>query len=177
MEIYLIRHTTPDIYKGLIYGRLDVPLSESFSTEKESVIVKLPEHIDLVISSPSSRCILLAREIAEFYVKDNRLMELDFGLWEGKTWDTIDRKESEQWMADFINTAAPQGESLGKMNERVMDFWNELLKWPYKRVVIVTHAGVIRLILAAFNAIPLSSVFDINVQYGEVIRLNFQPHI
>ncbi|MDN3548203.1 alpha-ribazole phosphatase [Mucilaginibacter aquaedulcis] len=177
MEIYLIRHTTPDIYKGLIYGRLDVPLSESFGAEKESVIVKLPEHIDLVISSPSSRCILLAREIAEFYVKDNRLMELDFGLWEGKTWDTIDRKESEMWMSNFINTAPPQGESLGKMNERVVDFWNQLLKLPYKKIAIVTHAGVIRLILAAVNSIPLQSVFDIKVQYGEVITLNFPSHI
>jgi alpha-ribazole phosphatase len=110
-------------------------------------------------------------------VEDDRLMELDFGLWEGKTWDTINRLESERWMEDFINTSPPEGESLYQMNERVMNFWKELLQYPHQRIAIITHAGVIRLILAAINSIPLQSIFDINVQYGEVITLNFPSDI
>ncbi|MDB5158791.1 MAG: phosphoglycerate mutase [Mucilaginibacter sp.] len=177
MEIFLIRHTTPNVCKGFIYGRTDVPLAESFSTEKELIIGKLPKHIDLVVSSPSSRCTLLAREIDSSFVEDECLMELDFGAWEGKTWDTVDRLESERWTADFINTAPPQGESLHQMNERVMRFWNQLLNYPHQRIVIITHAGVIRLILALINAIPLQSLFDINVQYGEVVLLNLPTGI
>jgi len=169
----LIRHTTPDICKGLIYGRTDVTLAGNFDAEKELVIAKLPQYIDLVVSSPSSRCILLAREIDDLFVEDERLMELDFGLWEGKTWDTIDRLESERWMEDFINASPPQGESLYQMNERVMSFWNELLQCSHQRIAIITHAGVIRLILASVNTISLQSLFDINVHFGEVITLNF----
>jgi alpha-ribazole phosphatase len=156
---------------------MDVRLAESFNAEKELIIAKLPDHIDLVVSSPSSRCTLLAREIVNSFVEDDRLMELDFGLWEGKTWDTINRLESERWMEDFINTSPPEGESLYQMNERVMNFWKELLQYPHQRIAIITHAGVIRLILAAINSIPLQSIFDINVQYGEVITLNFPSDI
>jgi alpha-ribazole phosphatase len=177
MEIFLIRHTTPDVCKGFIYGRMDIALTKSFNAEKEDIIDKLPKHIDLIISSPSSRCTLLAREIADLFLEDERLMELDFGLWEGKTWDTINRLESERWMEDFINTSPPQGESLHQMNERVMDFWNELPQYPHQRIAIITHAGVIRLILAAVNSISLQSLFDINVEYGEVITLKFPSDI
>lgn len=173
----MIRHTAPDVCTGFIYGRMDVRLAESFNAEKELIIAKLPDHIDLVVSSPSSRCTLLAREIVNSFVEDDRLMELDFGLWEGKTWDTINRLESERWMEDFINTSPPEGESLYQMNERVMNFWKELLQYPHQRIAIITHAGVIRLILAAINSIPLQSIFDINVQYGEVITLNFPSDI
>jgi alpha-ribazole phosphatase len=171
MEVFLIRHTAPAIGKGYIYGRTDVPLAESFDTEKALIISKLPPYIDLVISSPSSRCTLLAREIADSFVEDERLMELDFGLWEGKSWDTIDRLESERWTNDLINCAPPQGETLYKMNERVMSFWDELLQYSHQRIAVITHAGVIRLILATVNAVSLQSIFDINVNYGDVISL------
>jgi alpha-ribazole phosphatase len=99
-------------------------------------------------------------------------MELDFGLWEGKTWETIDRLESERWMKDFVNNCPPGGETLNEMNNRVMSFWEELILRPSRRIVVITHGGVIRLILAAVNASPLKSIFDVNVNYGEVVSLN-----
>lgn len=172
MEIFLIRHTAPAVDKGFIYGRTDVPLAESFDAEKELIRTKLPEHIDLVFSSPSSRCALLAQKIKDSFKTDERLMELDFGLWEGKTWETIDRSESERWMKDFVNNCPPGGETLNEMNNRVMSFWEELILRPYHRIVVITHGGVIRLILAAVNASPLKSIFDVNINYGEVVSLN-----
>ncbi len=98
-------------------------------------------------------------------------MELDFGLWEGKTWETIDRLESERWMEDFISNRPPGGETLHEMKSRVMEFWNELLLLPHQRIAIITHAGVIRLIINAVNSAPLQSLFDIPVNYGDVIVL------
>ncbi|GAC1310578.1 MAG: alpha-ribazole phosphatase [Mucilaginibacter sp.] len=172
MEIFLIRHTTPAITKGLIYGRTDVPLADSFAIEKKVIKNKLPVDIDHVFSSPSLRCTLLAREILDTFEEDKRLMELDFGLWEGETWDSVNRVESEQWMKDFINNCPPEGETLNEMNNRVISFWEELIRLPYHRIAIITHAGVIRLILATVNSLPLKSIFDLNVNYGEVVSLN-----
>jgi alpha-ribazole phosphatase len=171
MEVFLIRHTAPLINEGLIYGITDVALAESFDQEKQLIKAQLPEQIDFVVSSPALRCTLLANEIAGNFVQDARLTELNFGLWEGKTWDTIDRTESERWMEDFVNNCPPGGETLNEMNNRVMSFWEELALLPYQRVAVVTHAGVIRLILASVNFIPLNSVFDIRVAYGEVVAL------
>lgn len=166
----------PDIRNGLIYGRTDVALADSFDVEKQFIKTKLPEHIDYVISSPSIRCTLLAREIAHHFIQDDRLMELNLGLWEGKTWDTIDRTESERWMEDYVYHCPPEGETLNAMNDRVMSFWEELIVKPYQRTVIVTHAGVIRLILAKLNDLPLRSIFDIKVDYGEIIGLKIEIH-
>lgn len=172
MEIYLIRHTTPSAPKGIIYGYTDIPLSGTFNYEKKIVLSNLPLTLEAVYSSPSVRCSSLARHISQQVFFDERLREVDFGLWEGKTWDSIKPEELNPWMEDFVNCCPPGGESMVQMNQRVMDFWNELRLQPYKDVAIVTHAGVIRLIMATMNRIPLESVFNIEVGYGEVFRLS-----
>jgi alpha-ribazole phosphatase len=98
-----------------------------------------------------------------------RLQELDFGEWEGKTWDTVDQIALQCWMDDYVNVCVPGGESMVQMRDRVMEFWNELLSKSPARVGLVTHAGVIRLLLASIKDIALTNVFDIKINYGEVI--------
>jgi alpha-ribazole phosphatase len=168
MEVYLIRHTTPEVPKGMIYGRTDVGLTEHFDSEKKAILQKLPEEIERVYASPSRRCTLLAEGISRFYSTDPRLYEVNFGLWEGKTWDTVKQSELNTWMQDFVHAAPPEGESMIEMQARVLSFWQELQQKPYQKVAIVTHGGVIRLLLANTGNTPLESAFDIKVAYGEV---------
>ncbi|WP_158800096.1 alpha-ribazole phosphatase [Pedobacter sp. L105] len=172
MEIYLIRHTTPLIQKGLIYGHLDVPLAETFEEEKETVLWQLPPVIDGVYSSPSIRCARLAAAISPAYQEDEALKELNFGDWEGKTWDTINRQDSDRWMNDFVHLSPPNGETMLQMEERILDFWNHVLQQPYQRVAVVTHGGVIRILLARHRSIQLKDAFTIPVALAEVIRLS-----
>ncbi|GAB4041447.1 alpha-ribazole phosphatase [Spirosoma jeollabukense] len=169
MEIYLIRHTTPNITPGLIYGHLDVDLTDSFLEELAIVKQKLPATFEAVYSSPSRRCTQLARQLATNFVVDDRLRELHFGDWEGKTWDAIDQQESQAWMDDFVNVPTPGGESLRQMHERVAQFWQDLLKTTHRNVAVVTHGGVIRLLLAEEKQRPLTSVFEQKVAYGDVV--------
>lgn len=169
MEVYLIRHTTPAITPGLIYGHLDVDLTDSFLDELETVKQKLPLTFEAVYSSPSLRCTRLAEQLASVFIIDDRLRELDFGNWEGKTWDTIDQRDSQAWMDDFVNVSTPGGESMAQMHERVIHFWQDLLKISHQRVAVVTHGGVIRLLLAEEKQMPLASAFEIKVAYGDVV--------
>ena len=169
MEIYLIRHTTPVLSPGLIYGRTELLLSETFSQEAEIIKEKLPENFDRVYSSPALRCTELAEKIATDFQTDSRLTELDFGDWEGKTWNTVDQIELQLWMDDFVNVCVPGGESMIGMYQRVKEFWQELTAKSEHKIAIVTHAGVIRLILAIVREIALDKVFEIKVDYGEVI--------
>lgn len=171
MEVYLIRHTTPEVAPGFIYGRTDVGLRESFLSEVKPIIGNLPSRLDAVYASPSTRCVQLAKQLTTEFTIDDRLYELDFGDWEGKTWDTIDQLESAAWMEDFVHVTTPNGESMVQMNERVTNFWKELVQKAYSTVAVVTHGGVIRLLLAADQQLPLASAFTINVDYGAVIRL------
>jgi alpha-ribazole phosphatase len=171
MEVCLIRHTTPLLTPGLIYGRSEVLLTDTFMKEWEAIKLQIPENMDCVFSSPALRCTELAKRITPDFQTDHRLTELDFGAWEGKTWDTVDQAELQLWMDDFVNICAPGGESMLQMFERVKDFWQELSCNPCRKTAIVTHAGVIRLILSLVRQIPLASVFDIKVGYGEVILI------
>lgn len=172
MEIYLIRHTLPKIAKGVIYGHDDIPLADSFMEEKEAILEQIPSLFDAVYSSPSSRCSQLATAISSEFIADKALYELNFGDWEGMTWDTIDRQECDTWMDDFVNLSPPNGETMIAMEQRIMKFWEELLKQPFQRAAVVTHGGVIRIILAHYRSVALKDSFSIEVGIGEVFKLS-----
>ncbi|QNK63753.1 alpha-ribazole phosphatase [Pedobacter sp. PAMC26386] len=172
MEIYLIRHTTPLIAKGLIYGRMDVPLANSFTEEKDSILKQIPNELDAVYSSPSFRCKVLAAEISPAYQQNKALHELNFGDWEGDTWDKVDRDECEIWMNDFVNQAPPNGETMLEMQQRVMSFLDEILAQSYQNAAIITHGGVIRIILAHYRGIALKDSFMLKIEMGEVFKLS-----
>ena len=171
MEVYLIRHTTPAISPGLIYGRTDVALAETFVQEKKLILAQLPPNLDAVYSSPSTRCTRLAGTIGDNFIVDKDLYELDFGEWEGKTWDTIDRAASDFWMEDFVNRCPPAGETMRQMQTRVLAFWDRLIKLDYKSAAIFTHAVVIRILSAFLNNLPLQKAFDLKVAYGQVFKV------
>lgn len=175
MEVYLIRHTTPDIDKGICYGQADLPLASSFKEELQEIRNQNPEVINssIVYSSPLVRCKRLAEELhATKTHYDSRLKELNFGDWELKPWDDIDQTELKPWMDDFVNYPCPNGESFIDLYERVLSFKNDLIKTDLEKVIIVTHAGVIRSFLSYVNKTPLEDAFDYKVAYGEVMKLN-----
>jgi len=172
MEIYLIRHTTPELTPGLIYGRLDVPLTIAFEEEWELIKTKLPENFDVVYSSPATRCTILANEIDKKFITDSRLTELHFGDWEGKTWDTVDQGALQIWMDDFVNVCVPGGESMLDLEKRVAEFWEDLRQKDHRKIAVVTHAGVIRMLLTLYRKSPLEDFFRIEVKYGDVVRIS-----
>src|SRR5581483_10134224 len=109
MEIYLIRHTTPHIEKGICYGQSDIPLADSFQQELDKLLQFLPEKVDVVYSSPLLRCRQLAQHIysEKEIILDDKLMEMNFGDWELKKWNNIDQQKLNEWMVDFVNVKVP----------------------------------------------------------------------
>jgi len=169
MELYLVRHTTPDIEKGICYGQSDIPVTSNFEYEAKEVLKKLPVLDDsfTVYSSPLKRCKLLAQTISKTtIIYDNRLKELDFGDWELKKWDAIDTNELTPWMNDFVNKKTTNGESYIDLNQRILEFMHSIS--TNKKVVLFTHAGVIRVILSYINKVTLKDSFDFKIAYGEV---------
>lgn len=93
MEIYVVRHTKVSIEKGTCYGQSDVPLDNDYIKDIIKVKNRLPHDFDKVFSSPLKRCCLLAESISTLEIEyHDSLMEMNFGDWENKTWDTIDQK-------------------------------------------------------------------------------------
>lgn len=173
MEIYLIRHTNTANAAGLCYGQTDVALASTFDHEVDTLLAKLPEFADdcLVFSSPLSRCVQLAETLSDDVKTDKRLQELYFGDWENQLFDNIEPTALQQWTDNFATAAPPNGETFGDLYQRVGAFWQELLKTEAEQVVIVTHAGVIRALLARVLNLPLENAFQFRIDAGSAHKL------
>ena len=171
MEVYLIRHTKVSVEQGVCYGQKDVDLAESYPEELETVKEKLKNiNFDAVFTSPLSRAKKLATDICgDNPVTDDRLMELNFGDWEGKVWDEIKDPLLPKWMEDFVNKKCSNGESFIMLRDRVLEFWNEVKSMDCSNVAIFTHGGVIRTINAIHKNIKLEDSFnEPAADYGDV---------
>lgn len=170
MEIHLIRHTAVKNMDGICYGQSDVDLCDDFLMSFANI--KTDDRYDKVISSPLSRCTKLSDFLAFDYQIEPRLKELNFGKWELQEWNAIDRNALQSWSDNYINSAPPEGESLKAMQQRVVSFLEEIFdKHPCGKVLLVTHAGVIRIIISHIMKTPLKEMFSIKVGFGELIKV------
>lgn len=144
MSLTLLRHTRPDIAEGICYGRSDLALAACFETSAAAALAGLPQ-VGEVISSPLSRCLRLAERIAGVRRLplriEPRIVEMDFGSWEGQPWAEIPRAELDAWAADFEGARPHGGESPAMLAARVKEALEETGSGP---VLWVTHAGVVR---------------------------------
>lgn len=173
MEIHLIRHTAVDNPENLCYGFAEMPLRKDFTEDFKTL--EIDRDYDVIISSPSQRCRLLADFFKFDYQTDERLREMNFGNWEMKKWTDIPEEEINPWYQDFVSVKTSGGESLLEMQTRVLSFWQELIqKKDINKVLLITHAGVIRLILQTVLQFPLENMFSIQIDYGRkmIIQVN-----
>lgn len=154
----LIRHTAVCLPPGLCYGRLDPELAGTAPAEIDAVLARLaglrPRSIR---TSPARRCQRLARAIASALggevVPDDRLLELDFGAWEGLAWDQVPRAALDRWAADLTGFTPPGGESGAALVARVTAAHQAL---PDRGThVVVSHGGPLRVLRALLRGEPV----------------------
>ena len=174
-SIYLIRHTTPAVAKGICYGQTDLDVTESFAEEAAVIRQHLPSEIVSVYSSPLQRCARLARHLFPDrtpHLMDD-LMEVDCGQCEMRGWDELPREEIDPWMADFVQVRIPGGESYLDLHRRVTHGWEKIRRIKAAGdAAVVAHGGVIRSILSGISGTPLIDSFKVfSLHYGCVIRI------
>ncbi len=198
MEIFLVRHTTPEVEPGTCYGKTDLGLPSSFEKEARHLLEFLPSKVHSIRTSPLFRCYSLAEYIskrmesvgpAPAWKVDPRIEELNFGEWEAKLWEDIPRDETDPWMLDFVNKRPPGGETYSELKTRISESWEESLKegkvWEklkkeegenseYKEIW-VSHGGPIRCLASISLGIPLENSFRLVLDYGavSVLRVRF----
>lgn len=173
MEIYLIRHTTPKVEKGICYGQADLDITETFLEEVEAIKPHLPSEGIKIYSSPLQRCKKLADALFDGFEIDvhEDLMELNCGQWELLPWNDIPKEEIQPWMDDFVNVPVPKGESYVDLHNRVVNRFNEIVS-KQESAVIVAHGGVLRSILSHITSTPLKESFDaFTLHYGCVVKI------
>lgn len=175
-QIYLVRHTTPDIKPGICYGVSDLALANTFEAESRVISEKLAgTRFDAVYTSPLKRCTQLAEKLSpNLFTTDSRLMELNFGQWELQPWNAIYKTPyGKEWMDNYLELPCPEGESYKDLYARVKSYLTHCLAPPTQplaeNILIITHAGVIRVFLSVLKGMAIEETFKMKMGFGEVV--------
>ena len=185
--IYLIRHGQTEWNKaGIFRGRKDLSLSEEGKRQALCTARRLKEcSIAAVYSSPLKRAIETADAIASEcrcpVIHEEGLIDLDFGDWEGRTFDWVQANDPEQYMLykrSPQRCTIPGGESLKDCYDRA---FRTFLRISAQRettesgYAVVSHRVILKLILLGVFELPLSSFWKIvldTCSVSEVERKN-----
>ncbi len=162
MHIVVVRHAeTIENQNGTVQGRLPGRLSERGKRQARELGLKLGPYgpFDQIIASDLDRAketaMLLSGELPSCPVRcDDRLRERHYGSLEGKPALHLKRRLVEE-KTDLRRLPIPDGESPEQVVARIADFFRGLMAEPSERnVIVVTHAGVIQVILQDVLGMP-----------------------
>ncbi|QKQ24421.1 histidine phosphatase family protein [Candidatus Ruthia endofausta] len=165
MKLDLLRHGVP--IGGRIYrGNRDDPLSKKgWQQMLDSIQGK---SWDYIASSPLIRCAKFAKYLSKNQTTRceifNNFKELDFGDWQGKSVDSIGQTLIDNFKLDPVNHRPLNAENLYAFQARVLSSFKEIeLHHTNELVLIVAHAGVIRVIKSYLLNLPIEKMFTIEV--------------
>ena len=152
--LYVIRHGKTDWnLKNKIQGRADIPLN-NLGIQEANLTKKLLNQTKFykIISSPLIRAKKTAEIISDQktpIVIDSRIIERDFGLWEGIPFQCVSNWLTEQYILGKFDP--PHGETYKHLQDRVYDFVTEMfMLHENKRILVVAHATILRMVRDLF---------------------------
>jgi alpha-ribazole phosphatase/probable phosphoglycerate mutase len=178
VRLILVRHAEPaDEARGRCYGSLDVELSPRGRAQAAALAGRLREEpFDAVYASPRRRALETAAPLGRPVEADDRLRELDFGAFEGRTYEEIEREHPalyDRWMRAPTTVRFPGGESYDDLRARVVPALDEI-RGRHACALAVTHGGVIRAALAAWLELPAHAIFRLGLDYCGVTIVEWQ---
>lgn len=177
-------HTIPT-EEGLLYTDPNAPLTER--GEKQAATLALwmaKQKPELLLSSPSKRVLATAEIVAaklklEPQIAED-LNEWNVGTWDGKSYWDIKKNQPAayaRWSHDPIHIAPPQGESIAGLCQRIKDQIREIIAQNEgKSIALITHAGVIRGVLAYALGVPAENFWRLNIPTGSVSKVDFSAN-
>ena len=175
--IDLLRHG--ECEGGAIFrGHLDVALAEG-GLARMQACAGTQCGWQRIVASPLRRCRFFAEWLAAErglpLTLDDRLREIDFGRWEGREIAAVWAEEAEAaqaWFDDPERHGPPGGETLAALRERARAAFDEVVRTHAgSHVVLVTHGGWIRALLADLLTMPGAAMHRLDVPYACLSRL------
>jgi probable phosphoglycerate mutase len=182
-NILLLRHgqiETAANEKRFI-GQIDLPLSAVGKAQAaywQSYLATLS--FGAVVASPLSRCLETARIVAggKCEIRTiSELREIGLGQWEGMPISEVKRRWPDAYRQRGLDMAGfrpPDGENFLDLKKRVVPAFETTVEKSVSPVLVVTHAGVIRMLLCHILGMPIENLFRINLGYGALalVELN-----
>ncbi|MNG80846.1 Alpha-ribazole phosphatase [compost metagenome] len=177
MILDLLRHGETEQGGGL-RGSLDDALTDKGWAQMRCAVADAGPW-DVLVSSPLQRCGRFADELGARLMlpvqREAALQELHFGAWEGRSAAQIMEDQADElgrFWADPYAYTPPDGEPVSAFADRVLDAVARLGRMHAgKRVLVVTHGGVMRLLLARARGLPKAQLLQVEVGHGALVRL------
>ena len=184
----ILRHGEPE-GGDILRGRVDPELTELGWQQMRQATGLLPGSPytppwDIVISSPLQRCSAFATvaaeqlQLAQGLHIDENWAEIDYGDWDGMPLDEWRRVAAEQFRAfrtDLSALRPPNGEAYTDFRDRILLAWSRLADLPDgSHVLLVTHGGVMRVILPTVLGMPLNASFPLHIPFAAISRVSLQ---
>ena len=184
--VYMVRHgetiLTPDRkFSGI--GKLNPPLTEEGRIQAQKVAAEIAKiKPDVLIASPLQRTRETAEEVSKLTglepIYDEIWYECSFGEWDGLSVDEVKAKWPEEYLA-WISSSAftpPGGESYDDLAARIEPAFDALAeKYPHKKVVVVTHNGVIKQLASIVLEGNPNSLFHIDISPCSISSFSIWP--
>lgn len=180
LRLDLLRHGETELGGGL-RGSLDDALTANGWTQMRAAVVDGGPW-DRIVSSPLQRCARFAAELGEqlnlSVHLDKDLQELHFGAWEGQSAAALMETDAEAlglFWADPYGFTPPQGEPVSAFSSRVLAAVGRLhAAYAGERILLVSHGGVMRLLLAQARELPREQLLNVEVGHGALFALTVE---
>lgn len=177
LRLDLLRHGETELGGGL-RGSLDDALTENGWAQMRAAVVEGGPW-DRIVSSPLQRCARFAAELGErlnlSVHLDKDLQELHFGAWEGQSAAALMETDAEAlglFWADPYGFTPPQGEPVSEFSARVLAAVSRLhAAYSGERILLVSHGGVMRLLLTQARGLPREQLLNVEVGHGALFAL------
>ena len=175
---HLVRHASHGLLAHTLAGRMaGVPLSEGGRAEAARLAQRLDPPIAAVITSPVQRAVETAAPIAArlglVAQVEPGLAEIDFGAWTGRRFDDLAPDPAWQaWNRMRGLVACPGGESMHQAQSRALAALDRLrLFYPDQVVVLVSHADILKALLAPALGLPLDRLYRLTIDPASISTL------
>ncbi len=182
-KLILIRHGQPDAAAELCLGQSNPRLSLAGQGQMRQLRANWRgRRPDRLLVSDLERAVQSAEVLGRGWglvpQVDERLRELDFGSWQGRSWAEIERDDAaalRYWSEDWVRRAVPGGESFEMLAARTRSWLDEWIDAARERetIAVVAHAGPIRALLCHVLGLPLGHAFRLAVDHARASQMRF----
>lgn len=177
-RLMLARHAQVDPqYAGRFLGSTDVPLSNLGLRQSAVLARALRQHpFDSLSVSPLRRAEQTAEPFSCDRHVDPDLREIDFGLWEGRSFEEIlsagENESIDRWRRFDREFSFPDGESLGGFVARIARVADRLASNPAEQILVITHGGVIRATICHLLGLDVKNYLLFDVRPASITTID-----
>jgi len=185
IRLILVRHgQTAWNAQARYQGQADVPLDNVGQGQAKALGRRFTdEAIDVVYASDLQRARMTAQSIGASHdlpvLADPRLREMDFGAWDGLTYEQIQARDAEAlaaWQSDPLRISPPGGETLAQVAARAGSVLDDVVRIHQKQtVLLVSHGGLLRLLLSLAMGLDPQALWRFRLDIASISELHLYP--